>query len=461
MKKNAFTLIELLAVIIILGLIALLIIPRIRNTIDDAKKNSNEVSVNALSRTATNYYLEQKTQKKDIENCTYDFTNKINTCTGLEFTGEKPDSGRLTIKKNGDIALAVQFDKYCFLKGYETDEIERIEYNQSTCGENAYVFTNYEMPLVVTTGAGLYESQTEIGRYIYRGENPNNYILLKENNVDTYYRIVSFEQDGTIKVVRNDSIGNKTWDDGTARQNTNTGYYCTSANGCNVWSNNEKTLFNNNPVGNNFFYKYFQTSDSDSLTDFTTQSGLIEEESTLNKYLNNDWLTETKLDTYIMPHNFYVGGVYYFQNYEGKDKGIEKEKQEEQTYTWNGKVGLMNITEMVESSTNPSCTSVYSNYRYNYPNYYYQGEGETEKTEHAPANNNYPCKTNNWALKTGWSLCPYSSTRNSVWIVSSSGNMGYGNASSTFGVRPAFYLKSSIRFTGTGSYADPYIITNM
>jgi len=142
MKKNAFTLIELLAVIIILGLIALLIIPRIRNTIDDAKKNSNEVSVNALSRTATNYYLEQKTQKKDIENCTYDFTNKINTCTGLEFTGEKPDSGRLTIKKNGDIALAVQFDKYCFLKGYETDEIERIEYNQSTCGENAYVFTN-------------------------------------------------------------------------------------------------------------------------------------------------------------------------------------------------------------------------------------------------------------------------------------------------------------------------------
>jgi len=162
-----------------------------------------------------------------------------------------------------------------------------------------------------------------------------------------------------------------------------------------------------------------------------------------------------------MPHIFYVGGVYYFQNYEGKDKGIVKEKQEEQTYTWNGKVGLMNITEMVESSTNPSCTSVYSNYRYNYPNYYYQGEGETEKTEHAPANNNYPCKINNWAFKSGWSLSPVSISNKGLWYVSSAGHFYNGSAYDTGWIYPSFYLKSSINFTGTGSYTDPYTITNM
>lgn len=163
-----------------------------------------------------------------------------------------------------------------------------------------------------------------------------------------------------------------------------------------------------------------------------------------------------------MPHDFYVGGVYYFQNYEGGDKGIVKEKQEEQTYIWNGKVGLMNITEFVESSTNPSCTSVYSNYRYNYPNYYYQAEGESSKTEHAPTGNAYPCKTNNWALKAGWPLTASPHTRYNLWNVSSSGNFNnYGYTGNTFAVRPTFYLKSSIKLSGTGTYADPYKIINM
>lgn len=146
MKKNAFTLIELLAVIILIGLIALLIIPKVNETIKDAKKNTNEVSANSLARTATNYVLEQKAQNKDFQNCTYDFTNNTNTCTNLEFTGTKPESGKLTIKSNGNVALAVQFDKYCYLKGYDTDLIETIDYDISTCGENAYVFTNYELP---------------------------------------------------------------------------------------------------------------------------------------------------------------------------------------------------------------------------------------------------------------------------------------------------------------------------
>ena len=64
MKKNAFTLIEILAVITLIGIIVMLIIPKVSETLKDARINTNEVSVNALSRTATNYYLEQKSQNK-------------------------------------------------------------------------------------------------------------------------------------------------------------------------------------------------------------------------------------------------------------------------------------------------------------------------------------------------------------------------------------------------------------
>lgn len=142
MKKNAFTLIELLAVIIIMAILALLIVPRVTETVRDARKNSGEVSANALARAATDYYLEKKAQNRDFQTCTYNFDTNTNTCDGFEFTGTKPDSGKLDIISNGTVALAVQFGNYCYLKEYDTDNITTIDYNSITCGENAKVFTN-------------------------------------------------------------------------------------------------------------------------------------------------------------------------------------------------------------------------------------------------------------------------------------------------------------------------------
>ena len=55
MKKNkAFTLIELLAVIIVIGLLALLLIPKVNSTIKDSKKNAGELSTQALARESDN-----------------------------------------------------------------------------------------------------------------------------------------------------------------------------------------------------------------------------------------------------------------------------------------------------------------------------------------------------------------------------------------------------------------------
>lgn len=465
MKKNAFTLIEILAVIVVMGLLAVLIISKVTQTVKDAKTNTDEVSANALARTATNYYLEQKTQNNNFEGCTYDFTNNINTCANLEFTGDKPQSGRLTIRKNGDVALAVQFEKRCYVKGFKMDKIEIDDYNEATCGENAYIFANYEMPTVVTMGDGLYKSTTEDDRYVYRGTNPNNYIIIPEqhesNYINSYYRIISFESDGAIKVVRNESIGNLPWDEGTARQNTDGMHYCTSNKGCNVWSNSEKTIYNNNQIGDNFFYKYYETAQSNVLTDLITQSGKIEDESSL-KYSLNSWLSSKNINKYIMEHSFPVGGIYYTKEYENGDKGLIKEKTEENIYTWSGFIGIMNITEFVESSTNPQCKSVYSNYYYNHPTFYYKAPGETNKTVHPPENNNYPCKTQNWAFKPGWSITAFSSYQHNVWFVSETGFFGnqYAN-NSNFAVYPTLYLKPSVKLSGTGTYEDPYRIINM
>ena len=62
----------------------------------------------------------------------------------------------------------------------------------------------------VTSGDGLYEDEYEDGKYTYKGVNPNNYVTF--NNEKAGWRIISINSDGTIKIMRDASIGNIAWD---------------------------------------------------------------------------------------------------------------------------------------------------------------------------------------------------------------------------------------------------------
>ena len=434
MKNKGFTLIELLAVIIILGLIAVLIVPKVVNMLDDAEKNTNMTSAENLIKAA-----ELKVSNNEITGNNRDI--KINYQTGeninyLDYTGEKPEIGQVQIKINGDIAMAVKFGDYCYLKSYNSNDITTIAYNENTCGANADVFINYTMPELAVSGDGLYEAQGEPGRYVYRGSNPNNYINLKENGTNVTYRIISYESDGTIKVVRDEKLFNKAWDEANVRKSDGTNNtYCTSENGCNVWGSQETMLYNGSSLGDSFHYMYYSSPTAATLTN--GGAGKVGTESTLNKYLNDgSWTGLSNLESYIDNHSWNVGGVYYTAD----DKGIVKEKEEEKQLTWNGKVGLMNITEYVDASLNPTCTSARSNYS--------SASGS-------------PCKESNWTYKNyhQWSLSPNSYGRSNVWDVNSAGFFSYDLANGTsVGVRPAFYLKSSVRLGGLGTSDEPYYI---
>ena len=61
---------------------------------------------------------------------------------------------------------------------------------------------------VVTEGDGLYEDIYEEGRYVYRGANPNNYITFNNET----WRILSVENDGRIKIVRNEVLPPRAFD---------------------------------------------------------------------------------------------------------------------------------------------------------------------------------------------------------------------------------------------------------
>ena len=461
--KKGFTLIELLAIIIILGLIAVITVPKIQETIEESKKSAYKTSVHALEREADNFYLTKKSSLESFAGCEYNFTNNTNTCEGYEFKGKKPESGTININKNGEVGFALKFDDICYVKKYKLNTLIEVNNKEFECGKNAY-----NIPELVTTGDGLYESQTDPERLIYRGEKPNNYINLKEDGTnDTLYRIVSYEVDGTIKVVRDEKLSSTiAWDTKNIRiGDSNT--YCsnTASYGCNVWGSGTNTLYKGISLGDSFYYSYYNNASTTTLTN--GESGKVGAESTLNIYLNSktnnsttSWQPAIKLDNYIDNHKFNVGGIYYTQVYEGGDKGLLKEKEEESLLTWTGKIGLLNITEYVEASTNPECSSVYSNYKFNYPKYYYQAEGESGKNQHAPTGNAYPCKNGNWIMYNKaynqWTISPNSNGKFSVWNVYQEGYFSNSLAYDVHAVRPAFYLKSSIRLSGLGTPESPY-----
>ena len=421
-KYNGFTLIELLAIIVILAVIAVITVPIILNIIDNSKKGAITDSAYGYKDALQKYNMTLLTRNPESEGLKGSYTVTELKNLGLEISGQEPSEGIILIDNEG-ITGCLKFDEYTTYL-----------YNNQVVGTAK---GNCPTQKLVTTGDGLYKSTTEPGRLIYRGANPNNRIFLSEDGTNnTLYRIVSYETDGTIKVVRDEKLFNKAWDEANVRKSDGTNNtYCTSENGCNVWGDQTNTLYNGSSLGDSFHYFYYSSPTATTLSN--GGAGKVGTESTLNKYLNDgSWTGLSNLESYIDNHSWNVGGVYYTAD----DKGIIKEKEEESVLTWNGKVGLMNITEYVEASLNPTCTSARSNYS---------------------SSSGSPCKESNWTYKNyhQWSLSPVSNTRVGVWLVISAGYFSYyGGAHGTFGVRPAFYLKSNIGLTGSGTETNPYRI---
>ena len=109
-KKNAFTLIELLAVIVVLAIIALIATPIVMNTIKSAKKGAAERSADSYIRQVETAVAEARLNHKTVPDGTYQIDEEGNLTGSLlpdgklkiEMNGKKPTSGTITIK-NGQV----------------------------------------------------------------------------------------------------------------------------------------------------------------------------------------------------------------------------------------------------------------------------------------------------------------------------------------------------------------------
>ena len=131
MKKKEFTLVELLAVIVILGILSVLIVPKVVNTLKDSKEKTNIASVKGLL-SAAQYKYQNESISGSPTNIVIDYETGQNV-DKLDYSGENPEKGKVQITSDGKINMAIKIGEKCYIKIFSSEDIEIKDYNSETC----------------------------------------------------------------------------------------------------------------------------------------------------------------------------------------------------------------------------------------------------------------------------------------------------------------------------------------
>ena len=119
-KNKGFTLVELLAVIVILALIALIATPIILNVINDAKKQAAKDSAYGYMDAVEKYIVSSELEDKSIQDRTYS-VEELNSM-GVSVKGSTPDNGNIEIKNSSVKSYDIGIDGYAVSNG----EVEKV-----------------------------------------------------------------------------------------------------------------------------------------------------------------------------------------------------------------------------------------------------------------------------------------------------------------------------------------------
>ena len=438
MKKNAFTLVELLAVIVILAVILVIAVPQVLDTITSSKKGSIESTVKLIANTAEKKYAEMLINGETV-------TNTLNCNEVVELSTSDYTNCTVSFDSTGKASVTVtgigKFEGYVCTNGTKENANCTKGEVSSTNNMISYIENLYN---TAASENGLVKDDTDDQNIRYAGSDEvvKNYVSFDGE----IWRIIGIV-DGKVKLVKNESIGSYSWDSSAPDMNNGYGY--------NIW----------------------ETKDGKTKGDGTT-----------------------KADLNILLNDGYYGGSYPSECYGGRNNTIKdcpteyinstlKNMVDENAIWYLGGQGYSNPSTppyglpTLDSYNNERGTKVYSGYTniaktewigpvgLIYPSDYGYASTDSECRSNLRAGftyidgtwnySNAKCKNNNWLYKSSyyWTTSPNSGHSYGVFCVVSSGSVTSYHAYSACGVWPALYLKSNILIeSGDGSSSNPYIL---
>ena len=233
-------------------------------------------------------------------------------------------------------------------------------------------------------------------RYFFTGDNPKNYVSINSASSTPDWRIMSVECDGRIKLIHLGSVASRKYDENS---------------------------FNITDISNAW------------------------NEAALNTYLNNTYyktLSES-LKNYIISSEFSIGSV------KNDNNDISQQVSDENSLKWNGKIGLITLSEYIRSNSNKTNCKTFQLFSDNWINCVRTGWMDNYNTS---------------GPEEWWTLTPYSGYTNLVYTISRGestrrGYIDYSDAGYTkYTVIPVIYISSAVQFTGgTGTYSNPYTLS--
>jgi len=420
MKKNAFTLVELLAVIAILTIIMVISVPQLITSLKNKKTDALEKTKDLLISAARNYVI--------------DYELKVPTSISIE-TLCKNDYLECPIKNPIDNSN---------LNGYVNVDDNKVYVYSDT--RDYITIRDYIIDLYndesLRTSNGLKKDNTLDQNIRYYGSDPNNYVSFNNE----LWRIIGVFGNN-VKLVRSESLGSLSWDSSDSSIN--------KGNGINQWG--ESTYGDGSYYEGADLQVYLNKMYYGGDTTVTCYDGY--QNSTITCPTNTLDRTAKLL---IDKHTWSLGAIEMsiedtisFYNAErgtanGKTctSGNYCNDSVIRTTKWTGYVALPYITDWAYASSESICET---------------------NIQTKDSSNLFVCKNNNWMQRSAWTwyLSPgvQSANANYVWTVSGNGNVAnyimFG-AMSKFAyygsnVAPSIYLKSSVLMKGgSGTSSDPY-----
>ncbi len=199
--KKGFTLVELLAVIVILAVVALIATPTIMKMVDESKEKAAIQSVNGILEAGNNYVVDEALSQNPKTKITLDLKN-----TDLEYKGTKPEKGTLLIK-DGKMSVIAKIGKYCVEKKFNEESPKIIE--SETCEIEESQTLKYEDIIALNTSGN--DCVTDSTKTCTKEEIINGLSVDVYVNEDEKYTFYVLSDNGnTVNLLSNKDLNQKT-----------------------------------------------------------------------------------------------------------------------------------------------------------------------------------------------------------------------------------------------------------